>query len=102
MCIRDRPYISDLIWDRKETKSATFYYKFNSSVLLRRSHYNIDITAQNLSRRKFYCSYHVLTSLVLVTTTNTAEYLNVSIGTCANSAQIEAKNTPIYKNAYVR
>jgi len=26
-----------LIWDRKETKSATFYYKFNSSVLLRRS-----------------------------------------------------------------
>ena len=26
-----------MIWDRKETKSATFYYKFNSSVLLRRS-----------------------------------------------------------------
>jgi len=31
-----------LIWDRKETKSATFYYKFNSSVLLRRSHNHIE------------------------------------------------------------
>ena len=30
-----------MIWDRKETKSATFYYKFNSSVLLRRSHIKV-------------------------------------------------------------
>src|SRR5664280_304890 len=48
MCIRDRPYISDLIWDRKETKSATFYYKFNSSVLLRRSHLNLKLSFENL------------------------------------------------------
>ena len=31
-------YINSSIYDKKETKYITFYYKFNSSVLLRRSH----------------------------------------------------------------
>ena len=37
-----------MIWDKKETKSATYYYKFNSSVLLRRSLCTIRLTPKKL------------------------------------------------------